>query len=318
MNIFRTIRKTTRQIEPFHSQFFADALFASFNGDQELIRGFLALAVDRDPDKPLPKVLNIDAETAVDSGRIDITIGDPESGSIIGIEIKTSEASSTKGQLSRYQSGLESCNPDTVVRIVYLTPFNRAYSPDRASRSIAEFESFSSTHPEARHLSWLQVSSLEWEDGGDLWTQHQDYVREVICVDRQSSKRQLDSLFCPQSVIEFWSELDAAAPEHFDGEVRFSQVIDTERLVGAFRILVESSEPNNSRIYKNMIDDQLRIEYERSNFGSIHTKIFALTRVRWAWVDGIKRYGLRVPHADHSSGVSLCTVSSEGLEIPHS
>ena len=36
MNIFETMEKTSRRIEPFHSQFPADALHASIGGDRSL------------------------------------------------------------------------------------------------------------------------------------------------------------------------------------------------------------------------------------------------------------------------------------------
>ena len=318
MNIFQTIGRTTRRIEPFHSRFFADALRSSFEGDQDLFRGFWILAVDHPPEAPLPASLEIKAEEVVDTGRVDIVIYDREVAQRVGIEIKTTEASSTKGQLARYQADLETLKPKSTVRMVYLTPFNKAYSRDRAARSIAEFEAFSPLHLEARHLSWIQVANINWAGGGDLWSQHQEYVRDVICDDRPSNKRQLDDLLEAQPVAEFWKELAASAPGHDGGQVEFSEIVDPERFINAFRILVESSEPGDSRTRKNKLTPRLRTEYEGSRYGHIHAGLFALTEVRWAWVDGKQRYGLRVPHAKHPSGVSLCTVDEEKIVIAHS
>jgi len=318
MNIFQTIGQTTRRIEPFHSQFFADVLKESFEGDQELFRGFWSLVMDRPSSDPLPTKVKIEAEKFVGSGRVDITIYDEAAGLIIGIEVKTTEASSTKGQLSRYQRDLESMCRDTDVRMVYLTPFNKSFSPDRATRSIREFQSLLDERPNTRHLSWLQIADIDWSAGGDLWSQHRSYIRDVICVDRPSNKRQLDKLFDAQSVMEFWKELDVAVPTHDGGLIEFSEVIDQERLVHAFGILVDASEPDNSRSYRNKISDQLRTEYLGSEYSQIHAGLFDLTQTRWAWVDGKQQYGLRVPHIAHkSSGVSLCTVYAEKIVIPH-
>jgi len=318
MNIFQTISQVTKRIEPFHSQFFANALNESFEDDQELFREFWSLIMDQRTSKLLPANLKIESEKSVESGRIDVTIYDAEAGLIVGIEVKTTEASSTKGQLLRYQRDLEAKYPETEVRMAYLTPFNESFSPDRATRSIREFQSLLCERRNTRHLSWLQIADIAWKGGGDLWKQHQSYIRDVICIERPSNKRQLDKLFDAQSVTDFWKELEIAAPAQDGGIIDFSEVVDQERLVHAFGILVEASEPDNSRSYGNKITDQLRTKYLSSEYGQIHAGLFDLTQTRWAWVAGTQRYGLRVPHDDHkSSGVSLCTVYTDKIEIPH-
>ena len=317
MNIFQTIGRTTARIEPFHSRYLADALSASHEGDQVLIRRFLGLVTERFKAEGLPPELAIGAETVVRSGRVDITIHDPAAHFVLGIEVKTTEASSEKGQLSRYHDDLKALSPGADVQMVYLTPFNKTHSPDRASRSLTEFESHVSVHRGASHISWLQVADIDWVQGGDTWNQHRAYVKDVICAERPSSKRQLDSLFDAQPVAEFWTELESSAPAYIDGRLEFEDVEDTGRLISAFQILVEASKPDNIRNRTNSLHGDIRDRYLRSDYGEIHAGLFALADTEWAWVSGKQRYGLRVSHSQHSSGVSLCTVDETGLEIPH-
>ena len=107
LNVFETIRSTTRRIEPFHSQFLADALDASLNGDRSLFDGIWKLAAP--PDWPIPRQATVNTEQdAGNRRRIDLCILDAEGRRILGIEIKTTSTSANAGQLRSYELGLVS------------------------------------------------------------------------------------------------------------------------------------------------------------------------------------------------------------------
>ena len=117
-------------------------------------------------------------------GRIDICIecsGKEQDTRFLGIEVKTDDKSTTTNQLYSYYKGLNKTHPSSDIAIVYLTPFNRDHAKERAStfRAIGEFDEFEKKVEGARHLSWLDVAAIEW-DGGDIWRQHQSYVRNEI------------------------------------------------------------------------------------------------------------------------------------------
>jgi hypothetical protein len=99
---FKIVRKTTSKIERIHSEYLAEALRASYNGDGELFSEFWNLAVDSDEKWPVPVDAKIEAETPTSKGRVDITIFDLTSSRCLGVEIKTTEASTTDDQLARY------------------------------------------------------------------------------------------------------------------------------------------------------------------------------------------------------------------------
>ena len=181
MNIFETIEKTSKRIEPFHSQFLADALQASIGGDRSLFNAVWRLAAPGQWD--LPESAEISAEEVVPGeGRIDIAIRcDSPERRMMGIEVKTTDSSVEFGQLERYRNGLISGNAGYAVAIAYLTPFNRKQAPDKANGlpTVKEFDDFQRKYPGARHISWLDIAAIPW-NGNELWRQHQLYVYQRI------------------------------------------------------------------------------------------------------------------------------------------
>ena len=173
LNVFETIRSTTGRIEPFHSQFLADALDASLNGDRSLFEGFWELA--KPPDWPIPRKATVKTEQDAGNGRrIDLCIQDDERRRILGIEVKTTSASVNAGQLEAYEQGLVHKNPGFDIAIAYLTPFNRkrAGKAGDSLNTVQLFQAFAKESSRAgQHVSWLDVAELSW-DGRGIWLDH--------------------------------------------------------------------------------------------------------------------------------------------------
>ncbi len=214
LNIFKSIGETTKRIEPFHSRFLADALEASLNGDRSLFDEVWKLVAPSCwgvPDDPEIKPEERDTESG---RRIDITIRDKTRSRIVGIEVKTSDASAEADQLRKYEQDLRSNNTGSKVAIAYLTPFSRERAGDKAGHLNAvqifqEFKKFSGQN--AKHVSWLDVAELPW-NGNELWKQHQQYVREYISSEKKlmvttSRDRSLDKFFDADAVERFWCAL---------------------------------------------------------------------------------------------------------------
>lgn len=244
--------------------------------------------------------------------RVDLTIVDDEAMLCLGIEIKTHDASARKGQLSDYQIGLDLKYPEHKVRMVYLTPLNRLRAGEYATslHSIDEFDAFAIEHPEqeAVHLSWLDVADIDWPAGGDIWQQHQTYVRDVICRPRTRVLRGLDTFFGPETAEDFFAALSDCGIIASEGIIDLDRVTDVAAFTDAFRILIESSSARKDRPRANRFDPGPRDVLLAAGTGEIHAGLFALAdQYPWVWVQGRKNYGLRVAHLDHGSGVSMCT-----------
>ena len=222
MNIFETIGSVTRVIEPFHSQFLADALEESLNGDRSLFDGVWSLAAPKGWEPPDCAQISTE-ETTGGGRRIDILIrSDHPVKRILGIEIKTQDDSVELGQLEKYLSGLKETYQEYCVKVSYLTPFNKCRAGGLACRVLAVkvFDSFRKEQSEdARHLSWLDVADIDW-DGNALWKQHQAYVRNHISscnLLRESSverDRELDEFFGGEAVERVLHRLDDLRFQH--------------------------------------------------------------------------------------------------------
>ena len=84
-------------------------------------------------------------ENVPGQGRIDLAIkGDSPQPRIVGIEVKTTDASVTPGQLERYRNGLAEKFPQHAIAIAYLTPFNRERAKGKADdlATVREFDDF--------------------------------------------------------------------------------------------------------------------------------------------------------------------------------
>ena len=216
-NIFEVIGETTRRIEPFHSEFLAEALRVSAQGNRSLFDAVWKLAAPKEWDAPLePK---IESEERLEDGkRIDICVLDKSRGRLLGIEVKTTKASAKKGQLEDYLQGL--CkkygydkNDEDRVAIAYLTPFNRKRAGNVADSlaTVGIFDEFTKIFVNACHISWLDIADIAW-DGNELWRQHQAYVhQEIANYGRLQSfvlrNRSFDNFFSEGAIADFWATL---------------------------------------------------------------------------------------------------------------
>ncbi len=189
LNIFETIEKPSSRIERYHSEFLASIL-ANVRA-KPLLDRFVQLAVggdDRlfnDMRKETPDVFS---EFTVKDGSIDVVLHYVEAKVVIAVEVKTTDKSTTEGQLFKYYEGLQSKKDTTESKIftVYLTPFNRDnIGEDSRNRihAIKEFECFTDPHHPGVHLNWQQVAELYKYVEGDqsLLSQHEQYINERLC-----------------------------------------------------------------------------------------------------------------------------------------
>ena len=326
LNIFESIRSTTRRIEPFHSQFLADALCASLNGDRTLFDAFWRLAA---PDGwEVPDTSRIKPEQMVDDRgkRIDICIFDEARKRILGIEVKTTDASTKSGQLMQYQTGLTDKEKFSgyQVGIAYLTPFNRKWAIEAITAqevdslpSVKAFDEFvgkiDQEHTHGKHVSWLDVAAIPW-NGNELWRQHQLYVYQEISSLRNlrvttQRDRSLDGFFGEEATLAFWKALATLEVERRDdGIIELDNFRDrssfAQSLAGAFSILMGgedvSRDANRSDRFEHFD------EFRNSEHGEVHQALFDLSTVhRNVWIAGEGDYGVRVAHKKHPGGVSL-------------
>ena len=321
MNIFKVIRQAQSKIERIHSEFLAESLKSSHNGDRELFRKFWQLAVDLDENWPVPTDVEIKTETVIEANqRVDITIFDLDSSRCLGIEVKTTEASTTVGQLEAYYCGLRSkkwgSERPVEVRMAYLTPFNHRRFPDQSVHSRREFCAFNRKHAESIHLSWIDVALIPLQHPGDLWAQHQKFVLEEMCIPRDIELRNFDTFFGDGPTREFWHELRAAGSGIKVGKNHLDEIIDIERLVKAFKILIASPCSDSDATKQNKIPCDLKERFSGSDYRSTHKALFALAdEYSGVWLQGKKNYGLRVAVVGVPKGVSLCTLLDNEIII---
>lgn len=328
-NVFESIRKTTHRIEPFHSQFLGDALDASLAGDRRLFDEIWGLCapVDWAP----PAHANVSTEFVLDGAqRIDVLIEDRDTGRVLGIEVKTSRASARAGQLEGYLEGLRNKgNEAENIALAYLTPFNRR----RAERVVGDhagtlstvrvFEEFQRAFDRSRHVSWLDIADLDWDAGGEIWSQHRAYVRDHMAngdtlKGSLERNRSLYEFFSAEAVEDFDYALQAlSGGDHSDDGALIELAnlgSDGRDLTRALAILIEDDEnvaPH--RVVEDRFDDALRTQFLKSPNSEVHKAVFALAREhRHVWVQGTGNYGLRVAHKRTSGGVSL--VTSQGVD----
>ena len=283
MNIFETIGKATSRNERFHSQFLADALCESLSGDRSLFNQVWKLVTP--PEWEIPKSsdqVKVIPEQRLEEGRIDICIQSflPQH-RVIGMEIKTVEESVESGQLERYRAGLKTQFQDFAIQVAYITPFNREHAGvwGDSLPSVMEFERFQQSNSNARHVSWLDLESIPWDDN-PVWKQHQAYVREHISSQDKlrasvEKNRGIAFFFGAAPARMFWDELSNL---EISGEGKWA-ILDlaaqrdapsvADSLVKAFEILVRG---NNvvDRERNDKFADKLRQRFLKSGCGEVH------------------------------------------------
>ena len=318
VNIFETIRRVTSGYEQYHSQFLADALAESLSGDRSLFEEVWKITAPSDWE--IPNHAEVTSEEVVERGQVDICVRcvAPKE-RILGIEIKTVDASAHPGQLEKYLDGLKKKYPQAEIQIAYLTPFNRERAGDTADRlrTVRVFEEFLGVFPNARHVSWLDIADIPW-DGNDLWKQHQAFVFERISPKEKLAvshdyNRGLAVFFGQEPTERFWdamavlgiyagengAEVDLA--EHNRDIPSFAK-----ELVQAFEILIDSDNVSRNAVRSDKFPEELRQPFLNSPYHEVHASLFDLSRLfDFVWAQGQRDYGVRVAHKNHSSGVSL-------------
>ena len=321
MNIFETIGSVTSGIERYHSQFLADALKESLSGDRSLFDGVWCLATPRGWE--LPDCAEISTEAAAGEGRIDICIrSDHPVKRIIGIEVKTQDASVESEQLEKYLCGLKETYREYCVIVSYLTPFNECRAGELANKlpAVKVFDRFREKSAAARHLSWLDVADISW-DGNDIWKQHQAYVRNHIssCSHLKESSvdrdRGLVEFFGEEAERGFFNELAKLGIQRRVGgteiELRdFCKELPhlAEKLVGALKILLNVDSVSHDVKRTDKFTEGQREPFLDSPYRKVHSALFNLSEeFCHVWVQGEGNYGVRTAHKSHRSGVSIVT-----------
>ena len=326
VNIFSVIGETTRRIEPFHSEYLAEALRVSAAGNRSLFDAVWKLAAPEKWNVPNePKIVS--EERLEDGKRIDICIFDKSRDRLLGIEVKTTKASAEEGQLEAYLRGLcakyecDKYDQDRVA-IAYLTPFNRERAGEYADLlpTVRIFKEFKGSFDNTKHISWLDIADIAW-DGNELWRQHQAYVHQEIANQGKlqsyvSRDRSLDRFFSEPAVEKFWEALPVEGTKTPDAGVRMvleNIELDPARFVQALEFLVMDEENVSAGAVKHdEFPQELRQRFLDSKHRDIHRAIFEFSnRHTHVWLAGKRDYGLRVVHRRHGSGVSLLRSDGE-------
>ena len=324
VNVFKSIELATRSPEPFFSQFLADALRISLEGDRTLFDALWRQAMPEEWEPPSNPKLNLEYHTG-EHRRIDICIfaHDGPAPRVLGLEIKTSSASARTGQLETYHEGLAKKYGPTNVAIAYLTPFNcqRAGETANALPTVRAFEEFSSTVDHARHLSWLDVADIPW-DGGPVWRLFRKHIRDDIASDKKLSlaklrNRSFDDFFGEEAAMRYWDELAliGVRPSETGAQLDLDRLKDDPAvLVRALEILVHASR-NTRSTRQDDFRTELHEPFLNSDWRTIHEAVFDMSqRFANVWLKGEKNYALRVPHPSRS-GSSVSLLRSKGHAV---
>ena len=333
-NIFSLFHRVTSRIEPLHSE--ALGLFLEL--DSDLTRRLMERAL---PDKLSARHdLNAHPEVVTEEvlpnlNRIDITLRYPTL--LVGIEVKTTDASSTSGQLTRYFEQLQLIEryQGLELFIIYLTPFNRTNISEeifpRQVKSIREFDDFEARHTgRGVHLNWHDVSDLYPEEATShqlsaMYEQHRAYIKEHLCdlgvFKMLQESRGLTEFFGEQHTARFLATLRRSAcytERVKDYVIVLSELDGKERVViEAILALLRSPTLKSTACKSNEVPNSSVLErFTSGPHGVFFERLFAeVASVPHAWFKGGGRLGLRAAHPRHSSGVSVCTLSPEELVI---
>lgn len=319
MNIFDVIRRATSRTEPFHTRFLADALRQSIESDSRLFRAVWDNGVSGGERWPAPAMAVVAEEDVIDAGRVDVVIRDEDRRRVLAIEAKTVEGSVRDDQLESYLNALQRKYPDDEIRIVYLTPFNRLRAGEMAGglHSVRLLEVFREVHPDAVHMSWLDIADVEW-NGGDLWEQHRDYVRRRMCDPavlqsaRGARDRGLGEFVGDDIVAEFWTRLTQHGISYEEGVIDLLLISEPDKLRDALEVLIHSPEVNVQARRADSYPEPERTRMLESEQGAVHREIMQLSDTYpFVWIQGRRDYGIRVSHPLYPGGVSLATSSGD-------
>jgi len=326
LNIFEIIGHERPQAEPIHSRFLAEALQESVNSDGGLFDRFWEKAAPSD--WAVPATAKVCANDRLYTyGAIDFTILPTDTDRVLGVEVKTVERSTKAGQLSQYRKGLEAKYPSRELAMCYLTPFSRVRAEQfRGSttgewlppQSVREYENFTAEFSRCTHLSWLDVAEIDW-NGGELWEQHCDYVRNHISspssLNTTQELQRFSSFFEEHVADRFFEALSTEAGEPDGFIYDLANVEDPAAFASVFRILIDSDAVTQGNKKTDRFDVKVRQRYLDGPQADVHREIFALAkRYNSVWLDGLGSYGLRVTLRKKPS-FSLATFFQDGRYV---
>ena len=328
LNIFCIIRQVSSRIEPYCSQFFADALSSSFEKDRTLFEKVWTLSSP--PDWKPPTEARIVVEEILEGNkRIDIAIFDEALSRILGIEVKTTDESVEPEQLETYYRLLQRQYPSKEVAVVFVTPFNEGSVKDISKNSFeaVRLPSVREYHElcraicpdRAAHVSWRQIANIDWA-GDPLWKQFVWFVQNQIASNDILEEYLRNDL----SLARFFSD---GAVEEFKIAMR-----GLTRSDGSVRLETLASDPGALQSFlkalTTLIEDEQRVDLRKSRqdrfvadgiaklieseYGRVHGEVFKLSsEYCHVWIEGKNDYGLRVTHKNHPGGVSILTSSAK-------
>lgn len=265
-NIFEVISRATSRTEPFHSRYIA----ALFQNSALLIAKFLQHIED-----PLrcstDGAYEVDEEFQLNKSGcyIDIIVGWPnlnrdQAQKVIGIEVKTADKSSTKGQLKKYWKQMKEhfgLN-ESQMHLIYLVPFdekslkNAGLDKTHKTHAMEEYNSFVREFPlKCDAINWLDFASIQescLEDFEEKHTliQHIRYGRNIIGnpeeLTRVMDNKDLVGFFGSDAVRRFYDFLknNALEPDQTEEVLSFnlSELKDYSLLIEALLILIKAQE----------------------------------------------------------------------------
>ncbi|WP_297085789.1 PD-(D/E)XK nuclease family protein [uncultured Draconibacterium sp.] len=337
-NIFKIIEKVTSRIEPFHSEFLADAL----RKNSSLLVGLLHL-IQNQTRINLSDLINanqfevISEDSFDDNKRIDIVILSPASKDIVGIEVKTTDSSVRDNQLNEYYAKLTNKYPGKRIIFVFLTPYNIDNLPEEINpsniKAIKEFSYYASNHTNSVHLNWDQVISL-YQDldnyAGSIFESHHDFIQKRVTntaklISRLSNlerNRGLADFFGEECVETFLEKIMDSNITYQENESNITFPIPNNttaigNLLSLFSILIESDNLKKTVKRQDRVEKALILSYENSSHGDFFISFFDLIHsYKYLWIEGKGNLGIRAAHESHpSSGVSLFTIDRNSIAI---
>lgn len=341
-NPFYVIRRCTSRTEPFHSRFLASLISQS----PDLLASILK-ECNWNPVPPEKYQCAEEYDFNRSGNQIDILIGWPnlvKPEHLLGIEVKTSDHSTSSGQLQKYWDLMEDGFGNEPNRhLLYLVPYTEDCVKAVCSESkfiphaVIEYKSFTSEQPKGSErctiMGWKSMCELEMnaidaleQDLAVSVRQQVNYLRDKVFSDdeilRKSQNRGLDAFFKPGSDITNRLKRFIAKKQipHKGSDKKLTFSLDDPRYHGTLIEIIEmmgreidgSGNVEPSAESKSVVDKFLNgpnSKFFQSLFNFVDNN-------EYLYLEGKSNLGLRSTHPNHkSSGVSICTLYPNKVEI---
>ncbi len=339
LNIFETMWKESSKIEPYHSGFLASVL--ANKRAQMFLAEFIKLAVDESesiPSEELKKLLNfeeeipkIESEFVIDNGRVDVVLHFPSQHTVIAVEIKTTDKSTTSGQLEKYYNGLVSLKKlkNQKIYTVYLTPFNTKNLkeiPEKRIHALTEFDKFKKTGHPCVHINWQQVAFLykfvECRETQVLLAQHKHFIDSVIC-----NRDLFSSILMNRELADFVGD---STFQLFDSFIRGNNIVKNDsddhkywsfsldinadkyhEILRALELLVDGDGIKKSTRRKPQVTEQLLDGFkQQAEHSAFFRELFLMLEEKpYVYMKGITDIGIRAVSNEMGKDFSLFSIS---------